>query len=115
MQLLNRIVSFSFLIIMWSCAKERTCNCTVTNSTNGFSYDYDFDGNNFIQIVDPINQTTTGGKQETKYAKIAKKSGNALCPVSSTYSENVVDTFMFNGIIVGEIYTITSKTECTLE
>ena len=104
------------LLLAVSCAKERTCSCTSTTTTNGFTYDIDVDANNnLIQIKEPIYETSPTTTQETKYAKIAKKKGNELCPISYSYVENVVDTFMYKNFIVGDMYKITHKTECTLE
>ena len=103
-------------LFLFSCAKERTCNCTETTITDGYYYDWDYDANfNLIQIKEPIYETSPTTTQETKYAKIAKKKGNELCPISYSYVENVVDTFMYKNFIVGDMYKITHKTECTLE
>ena len=105
-----------FSLFLFSCAKERTFNCTETSTVDGYIYDWDYDANNnLIQIKERIYETSPANTQETKYAKIAKKKGNELCPLSYTYVENVVDTFMYKNLIVGDMYNITRKTECSLE
>lgn len=69
-------------LLLFSCAKERTCNCTETTIQNRYTYDWDYDANNnLIQIKESINVTLLTSTQETKYAKIAKKKGNELCPI----------------------------------
>jgi len=93
MQLLNRIVSISFLIIMWSCAKERTCNCTITQTNTGTHYWVDYNGANPVQKSEAFSIISSPYSNEVKFSKVRVSEIQEYCPVSTTGNVSYDDTY----------------------
>jgi hypothetical protein len=92
MHLLYRILLVCFVII-WSCAKDRTCNCTITQTDSGTRYWVDYSGANPVQKTEAFSKTISPFSNEVKFSKIRSAAAQEYCPVSVTQNQNYDDTY----------------------
>jgi hypothetical protein len=93
MHLLYRILLVCFVIIIWSCAKDRTCNCTITQTDSGTRYWVDYSGTNPVQKTEAFSKTISPFSNEVKFSKIRSAAAQEYCPVSVTQNQNYDDTY----------------------
>ena len=121
-------IIFSLLalsLILVSCKKDLTCDCTTTNSTVGTYYDVQNDGWGYYQVATPINDISNSSttSDATTYSGTWKRSVAENCPVKSV-STNVNDETYYsdyyltpNGqpLLMGYKTTTTVTRTCELE
>ena len=82
-----------FSIILFSCAKERTCNCTLTQTDSGTRYWLDYNGANPVQKTEAFSETSSPYSNELKFSKIRAAAVQEYCPISDTRNESYDNTY----------------------
>ncbi len=119
-------ITFSFLalsLILVSCKKDLTCDCTTTNSSAGTYYDLGGDQwSGYYQITIPLDVFTSSNSDKTTYSGAGKRAVSENCPVETVSTQEEDETYLSgyfatNGLPIIEGYkTITTVTRtCELE
>ncbi|MFM7104539.1 MAG: hypothetical protein ACKOW8_03385 [Flavobacteriales bacterium] len=115
-------------LVLVSCKKDLTCSCTMTETSSGTSYGFDYMINSwgdydYFQTTDPLSSESNTSTSEENYKDASKGAVSAQCPekyvstdeFDNTYSTGYTDYITGQSIIQGSKGKTTYTRTCEIK